>query len=504
MAHAQPFTRRGPPTEEEERDALRQRRARSRARRAAELPPARSIPRTPFDPAHPTINPPGGRDPQPVHPTINPPRGAPGPRTQAELTAADEARKQSFAQDPAARAARDARIADRREHGADIRQQRREVEEFNRQEDQRRAQEKRRERGLPPLANERRETIQVAAARAALLDDDLEGIPRLQGAPEQIIARVKADPRLMDHGQHVRSGDKVLRYNAFDQTFTPVRKNPITGDIEIDTSDVEALSDANIERAYTDGITTLEKALTTALPDSAGQLHIAIGQLKALQGALGSLPRKERLAQFNKIMSAAQDDFNTKDPRPAVDDAVTNRVRFREDGSPEFILQPKDAPPLQFIAPPKPEAAEPPPPTTPQEFFRQGDAKQQQTTFFNVRKQAIVDLEAEAKRELDKEKAEFAAQATVTFNKKVAAAGKKEVDAIKAAGPKLFAGPETPDAPKPQDIKRRMEEIVQEFLDLRGPAPTAADTGFSDDTLSAIAAENDMTVDEFRRRFLPP
>lgn len=324
-----PFTRRGPPTEEEERERLREAREAEERRRAQELPPARSIPRTPFDRSAPTINPP--REARPIHPTINPPRGRDnGPRTQAELTAADEARKRARAQqrglDEQNRLDENQRRAeqglppipppapDRPTADGDIearRRQQQEVRDFNRAEAQRKAEDRRKAMGLPETSAQRREDVRTRAARHALLDGNTERIPRLQGSLESATRRGQANPDIIPHNQIVRARVKgretFQRWSAITREFTPVTIDPLTGKIGIDTSDQAALSDAAVDDSFNTRITALRglAADPDLDPNSAKQLEFIATGLEAIQEGVSEIGRDEALKLADKQYSKA-------------------------------------------------------------------------------------------------------------------------------------------------------------------------------------------------------
>ncbi len=495
MAHAdtrRPFTRRGPPTEEEEREALRERRRATAA--AAGLPPARSIPRTAFDPAQPTINPPGRDN---------------GPRTQAELTAADEARKAAGGQ-PRARPEASQELQD-------LRRTRAEVSAFNRAEAKRKFDERRRALGLPPTAQERGEVIKTQAARHALLDGNTEGVPLLQGTLANATRRAQADPNIFPHNQIVRTTvrgrETFQRYNAIRGDFTPVTIDPLTGRIGIDTSDEAALSDAAVDDSFSTRIASLRslEADPDIDPNSAKQLGFIASGLEAIQEATGVIGREEALKQANTLYGKAAAFIELEEePIPAVLKGLNERVTPIE-GFPGWFWTVDDKGNYKPVQAKVEETQTTP--TTSQEFFSQGDSKEQFKRFTDVRKQAIDELEAEAQRELDKEKAEFDKKAGAAFNNKLAAASKKDKIAIKAAGPELFGGADKPEAPAPDAITTKMDEIVQRFLDARGPveteespstAPTAASTppvvGLKDKNIAEVAEELGLPVEEAKAR----
>ncbi|MEE8607831.1 MAG: hypothetical protein V3S55_09510 [Nitrospiraceae bacterium] len=361
MPHAdtrRPFTRRGPPTEEEEREALRQRRAKS----AEGLPAPRSIPRTAFDPAHPTINPPAGRDN--------------GPRTQAELTAADAARTAAGAQPPV-RPAPSQELLDQRRTRA-------EVSAFNRAEAKRKFDERRREMGLPPTAQQRGDVIKTQAARHALLDGNTEDVPPLQGTLENATRRGQANPDILPHNQIVRTTVKgretFQRWNAIRRDFTPVTIDPLTGRIGIDTSDQAALSDAAVDDSFSTRITALRglAADPDVDPNSAKQFEFIASGLEAIQEAVGVVGRAEALKQANTLYAKAAAFIETEEEGLTdIQTALLSRQHTRPDKT-EFILQP-DGKIDRFTPKPEDQA----PPTSVQELIRTEKGQKVYLDLFN-------------------------------------------------------------------------------------------------------------------------
>lgn len=520
MAHAPgrsilpPFTRRGPPTEDEERKALEERRAASRRRQAAELLQPRSIPRTAFDPAHPTINPPGGREN--------------GPPTQPELTEADKQRQRRSelpievrrAINERDRIERNRRLREANLPEEELPSERRERSKFNRAEAQRKFEERRKALGLPPTSKQRRESVKTEAARHALLDGNTEDVPPLQGSLANATRRGQADPKLFDHGQIVRTTvngrETFQRWNAVRRDFTPVTIDPLTGGIAIDTFDVKALSDAAVADSFNLRISSL-RALAADPdldPESRKQLEfVAIG-MEAIKEATGTaITVEEGLKQAKALYSQAAPFIKfEEDEIPSVlkglDESVTPVEGFpgwfwtRDDKGNYKIQQAKVEEEVVV-------------PTTSQEFFSQGDLKQQTSRFFTFRKQAVEELEGEAQTKLDEAVARFSVQESARV-----ATAQKTAKTGETVTARPFPGPSKPPAPNASQIEQRMQEIVDEFFSLRGPtsapvpappAPTVpaapgVTTGFKDQALADIAAEQDppITVEEFRRRFLPP